>query len=167
MDSQQQLQQLQQLVDSDLRSLSNYYQEMSREQGPGVLSVNYYPSGEIAQMSAKYLKSSQISRLARQLGLINLQSEFEQHNQQTQMVVAVVTAETKGVVTVELDSSAVPTSVPETPELSTAAMPTPEPIAEPEPTIKPATKRTSKAKTTTRRKTTSTPRARRKQPKEE
>ena len=165
MDSQPQLQQL---VNEDRRSLSNYYREMSKEQGPGVLSVNYYPSGEIAQMSAKYLKASQISRLARQLGLVNLQSEFEQHNQQTQMVVAVVTAETKGVVTVELDSGAASTSVPETPEPSTA-VPTPEPIAEPEPepAPKPATKRTSKAKTTTRRKTASTPRARRKSTKQE
>ena len=158
--------QLQQLVNEDRRSLSNYYREMSKEQGPGVLSVNYYPSGEIAQMSAKYLKASQISRLARQLGLVNLQSEFEQHNQQTQMVVAVITAETKGVVTVELDSGAASSSVPETPE-PLAALPAPEPTAEPEPATKPATKQTSRAKTTTRRKTTSTPRARWKRIKQE
>ncbi len=97
-------QQLKQLLNEDLPSLGAYYREMSALQGSGVLVVNYYPSGEVAQMSAGYLKPNQIPRLARQMGLPTLQVEFERHSQQDQMVVALVTAETKGVVTVELPS---------------------------------------------------------------
>lgn len=90
-------QQLKQLLSPDLPSLSAYYPDMSTLEGAGVLFVNYYPSGEVAQMSAKFLKPNQIKRLARQMGLPTLQVEFERHNQQEQMVVAVITVETKGV----------------------------------------------------------------------
>ena len=75
----------------------HYYREMATEQGSGVLVVNYYPNGEVAQMSAKYLKPNQIARLARQMGLPTRQAEFERHNQHSQMVVAAITAEMKGV----------------------------------------------------------------------
>ena len=57
MDSEQQLKQL---LNEDLLSLGAYYQDMSTLEGAGVLVVNYYPSGEVAQMSAKYLKPNQI-----------------------------------------------------------------------------------------------------------
>ncbi len=90
-------QQLKQLLSPDLPSLGAYYRDMSTFQGAGVLVVNYYPSGEVAQMSAKFLKPNQIPRLARQMGLPTLQVEFERHNQQEQMVAAVITIETKGV----------------------------------------------------------------------
>ncbi len=46
-------QQLQQLLNDDRSSLSQYYREMSAEQGAGVLVVNYYPSSEIAGCNAK------------------------------------------------------------------------------------------------------------------
>ena len=46
-------QQLKQLLSPDLSSLGTYYRDMSTFQGAGVLVVNYYPSGEVAQMSAK------------------------------------------------------------------------------------------------------------------
>ena len=61
-------QQLKQLLNEDLPSLGAYYRDMSTVEGAGVLVVNYYPSGEAAQMSAKFLKPSQIPRLARQMG---------------------------------------------------------------------------------------------------
>lgn len=89
-------QQLKQLLNEDLPSLGAYYQDMTTLEGAGVLFVNYYPSGEVAQMSANFLKPNQIPRLARQLGLPTLQVEFERHNQQDQMVIALVTAENLG-----------------------------------------------------------------------
>lgn len=52
--------QLKQLLSEDLPSLGAYYRDISGEEGSGVLVVNYYPSGEIAQMSASFLKPSQI-----------------------------------------------------------------------------------------------------------
>lgn len=106
--------QLKQLLDLDLSSLSAYYREMAAFQGAGVLVVNYYPSGEAAQMSANFLKPSQIGRLARQMGLPTLQLEFEQHNQHNQMVVALISPETKGVVTVELPELEVQTEAANT-----------------------------------------------------
>ncbi len=90
-------QQLKQLLSKDLPSLGAYYREMATEQGSEVLVVNYYPNGEVAQMSAKYLKPSSIPRLAKQIGLPTLQVEFERHNQQSQIVAAVITVETQGV----------------------------------------------------------------------
>ena len=48
------------VVPQDLPSRGAYYREMCAEQGSGVLVVNYFPSGEVAQMSAKYLKPNQI-----------------------------------------------------------------------------------------------------------
>lgn len=86
--------QLKQLLSLDLPSLGAYYRKISDEQGSGVLAVNYYPSGEVAQMSASFLKPSQIPRYARQMGLPTLELEFSQHNPQYQMVVALVTAQT-------------------------------------------------------------------------
>ncbi len=77
--------QLRQLVSEDLRTLSTYYRGMSAEQGAGVLLVNYYPSGGLAQMEAKFLKASLIPKLARQMGLATLQIEFSRHNPQTQI----------------------------------------------------------------------------------
>ncbi len=65
-------QQLKQLISAELPSLSKYYQQMADSQGAGVLVVNYYPTGEVAQMEARFLKSSQIPRLSRQMGLPNL-----------------------------------------------------------------------------------------------
>ena len=142
---------LRQLLQDDLPSLRTYYQEMAAEQGSGVLVVNYYPSGDIAQMEAKFLKSSQIPRLARQMGLPTLQVEFEKHNPQNQMVVAIVTAETKGVVTVDLRSPEPKSRQPQTKRKSSTA----------------TTKGKSGAKPTTRRKTTSKPTTRRKKQSEE
>ena len=107
-------QQLNQLVSADLPSLSKYYQEMATQQGAGVLVVNYYPTGEVAQMEARFLKSSQIPRLSRQIGLLSLQTLFEQHDRSSEMVLAIVTAETKGAFAVELQ---LPTGVSE-PEIS-------------------------------------------------
>ncbi len=108
-------QQLKQLLSPDLPSLGAYYRDMATFQGAGVLVVNYYPSGEVAQMSASFLKPSLIPRLARQMGLPTLQVEFSRHNSQTQMVVAIVASQTKGVVVVELHSGE-----PQTPEPKTA-----------------------------------------------
>jgi hypothetical protein len=147
---------LRQLLKDDLPSLRTYYQEMATEQGSGVLVVNYYPSGEIAQMEAKFLKSSQIPRLARQMGLPTLQVEFEKHNPQNQMVVALVTAETKGVVTVEMRSPE-----PEKPEPQSRQSQTKRRSSTA------TTKSKSGAKPTTRRKTTSKPTTRRKKQSEE
>ncbi len=110
-------QQLKQLLSPDLPSLGAYYQDLATYQGAGVLVVNYYPSGEVAQMSAKFLKPSSIPRLARQMGLPTLQIEFDRHNQQSQMVAAVITVETKGVVTVELPSIEAQTAPSQPPEL--------------------------------------------------
>lgn len=140
-------QKLKQLLSLDLPSLGTYYREMSALEGYGVLVVNYYPSGEAAQMSAKYLKPNQIGRLARQMGLSTLQLEFSQHNQHSQMVVAVITAETKGVVTVELPSLDVETTPANTPETQAQTY------------SAPSSKRKSASKTTTQRKspTKSTP----------
>ena len=88
--------QLKRLLSFDLPSLSAYYRDISGEQGSGVLVVNYYPIGEVAQMSASFLKPRQIPQYARQMGLPTLQIEFSQHNQQNQMVVALVIVQTKG-----------------------------------------------------------------------
>lgn len=108
--------QLKQLLSEDLPSLSAYYQDISALQGAGVLLVNYFPTGVVAQMSASFLKPSQIKRYARQMGLPTLQIEFEQHNPQNQMVVALVTAQTKGVVTVELHEVEIQAAKASTPE---------------------------------------------------
>ncbi len=132
-------QRLKQLLNEDLASLGAYYREICALQGSGVLVVNYYPGGEVAQMSAKYLKPNQIGRLARQMGLPTLQVEFERHNQQDQMVVALVTAETKGVVTVELPPL----------ELQTAPVNTSE--TQGETSTAPSSKRKTASKTTKRK----------------
>lgn len=71
--------QLRELLSEDLSRLIVYYQEMSASQGSGVLVVNYYPTDGFRQMEAKFLKASQIPRLARQMGLVDLQPRFEKH----------------------------------------------------------------------------------------
>lgn len=123
----EQAQQLEQLLGDDLPSLSAYYGEMAAEQGAGVLSVNYYPSGGSAQMEAKFLKASSIPKLARQMGLATLQVEFSRHNPHTQMVVALITAETKGVITVELASQQAQTPVAALPQPQTSEIQTQSP----------------------------------------
>lgn len=67
------------LLNENLSRLIVYYQEMSASQGSGVLVVNYYPTDGFRQMEAKFLKASQIPRLARQMGLVDLQPRFEKH----------------------------------------------------------------------------------------
>jgi len=110
---------LRKLLQDDLPRLSTYFLDMTAVQGDGVLLVNYYPNDAIAQMEAKFLKASVIPKWARQMGLADLLAQFEAHDRQTQMVVAVVTPETKGTVTVEVS----PTS-PSEPEPETPAPPT-------------------------------------------
>jgi type IV secretory pathway VirB10-like protein len=113
---------LQKLLQDDLPRLGTYFLDMTTVQGDGVLLVNYYPNDAIAQMEAKFLKASAVPRYARQMGLADLPAQFEAHNRQTQMVVAVVTPETKGTVTVEVSStSPVPEPEPETPPAKSAA----------------------------------------------
>ncbi|PSB65891.1 hypothetical protein DSM107010_39890 [Chroococcidiopsis cubana SAG 39.79] len=56
-------QQLKQLISADLASLGKYYRETANSQGAGVLVINYYPTGSVAQMEARFLKSSQIPRI--------------------------------------------------------------------------------------------------------
>jgi hypothetical protein len=142
-------QQLKQLISADLPSLGKYYREMVESQGAGVLVVNYYPTGEVAQMEARFLKSNQIPRLSRQMGLPNLETEFEQHDRQKEMVVAIVTAQTKGVVTVEIEFHTSETSLPETPALNTASAP--ESKAKRKSSARTPQERKSTTKTTTQR----------------
>ncbi|PSM49330.1 hypothetical protein C7Y66_09985 [Chroococcidiopsis sp. CCALA 051] len=108
-------QQLKQLISADLLGLGKYYRGMADSQGAGVLVVNYYPIREVAQMEARFLKSSQIPRLSRQMGLPELQTLFEQHDREKEMVLAIVTAETKGAIAVELQLPTSEVSEPEIP----------------------------------------------------
>jgi hypothetical protein len=55
------LQQIQQLVNDDLTSVSNYYIKISSKKRPGVLLVNYYLSSDLVGSNARLLKKSQIS----------------------------------------------------------------------------------------------------------
>ncbi|MDV2994449.1 MAG: hypothetical protein N4J56_004103 [Chroococcidiopsis sp. SAG 2025] len=142
-------QQLKQLVSADIPSLSKYYREMAAQQGAGVLVVNYYPTGEVAQMEARFLTSSQIQRIARQMGLPTLQAEFEQHDQKNQMVIALVTAQTKGVVTVEVEAIASETPSSEIP--ATKSSDASESNAKRKSSARTSQERKSTAKTTTQR----------------
>jgi hypothetical protein len=139
-------QQLKQLVSADLPSLGKYYREMATEQEAGVLVVNYYPTGEVAQMETRFLKSSQIPRISRQMGLPTLQSEFEQHDREQEMVLAVVTVQIKGVVTVEVKLPASETPISET--LAPNSSDVPELKAKPTSSTKTTAKRQPATKTT-------------------
>lgn len=87
-------------VSDDLPHLSNYYLELSSEQGPGILVVNYYPQpdpdepeldSELGiQCETRFLKPSQIPQFVEEFGLEELQADFEAHDLQKQMVLAVV-----------------------------------------------------------------------------
>ncbi|OWY68171.1 hypothetical protein B7486_27160, partial [cyanobacterium TDX16] len=130
---------LQKLLQDDLPRLGTYFLDMTAVQGDGVLLVNYYPNDAIAQMEAKFLKASVIPKYSRQMGLADLVAQFEAHDRQTQMVVAVVTPETKGTITVDVSSTSPPASEPETAKSETAA-----------PQAKSTTKSQAKGKTSTR-----------------
>jgi hypothetical protein len=54
------LQQIQQLVNDDLTSVSNYYIKISSKKRPGVLLVNYYFDSDLVGSNASLLKKSQI-----------------------------------------------------------------------------------------------------------
>jgi len=95
-------QQLQQLVSNDLPQLTSYYIEVSSEKGPGVLLVNYYAKAELIERSAKFLKKSQISQFIQDSGLKELESHFDSHNPQTQMVMAVISDDTMGALTIDV-----------------------------------------------------------------
>jgi len=138
-------QQLKQLISADLSRLSKYYREMAAEQEAGVLVVNYYPTGEVAQMEARFLRSSQIPRLSRQMGLPSLQTEFEQHDREKEMTLAIVTAETKGAIAVELQLHGI-VSEPQTPPIRSRSDASKAKSKSSDPTTK---KRADSAKTTT------------------
>lgn len=95
-------QQLQQLVSDDLPSLTSYYITVSSEKEPGVLVVNYYPDAELIDTEAKFLKKSQIPQFIQESGLSELQSHFDNHDPQTQMVLAVMSEDTMGVLTIDV-----------------------------------------------------------------
>jgi hypothetical protein len=151
-------QQLKQLVSADIPSLGKYYREMVQEQGAGVLVINYYPNGSVAQMEARFLRSSQIPRLSRQMGLPSLETLFEQHDREKEMVLAVVTAETKGVVIVEVEAPASETPIPETPAPKSSDAPA-ESKAKPKSSTKTTAKRQPATKTTRSRQTKKQPSA--------
>ena len=165
---------LRKLLQDDLPRLGTYFLDMTAAQGDGVLLVNYYPNDKISQMEAKFLKAGVIRKWARQIGLADLESQFETYDRQTQMVVAVVTPETKGTVTVEVSPTPVSKPEPETPvppaksaatksnakhktpTRTTATSPAPEPET-PAPPAKPPTKhkaRRNPTRTTARRRKT-------------
>jgi len=142
---------LQKLLQNDLPRLGTYFLDMTAVQGDGVLLVNYYPNDAIAQMEAKFLKAGVIRKWARQMGLADLESQFEAHDRQTQMVVAVVTPDTKGTVTVEVSPTTPlePKSETPAPAAKSTAKPkargktstrttAPSPAAEPAPESEPA-----------------------------
>ena len=119
--------QLQQRVSDDLPHLTNYYLELSSEQGPGILVVNYYPEpdpdepeldSELGiQCETRFLKTSQIPKFIEESGLEELQADFEKHNPQTQMVLAVMTEEQMGVLTFDVtgpENKALPTKIKRT-----------------------------------------------------
>ncbi|MDV2996951.1 MAG: hypothetical protein N4J56_006656 [Chroococcidiopsis sp. SAG 2025] len=149
------LQQLKQLVSADIPSLSKYYRGMAEAQGAGVLVVNYYTVGEVAQMEARFLTLSQIPRLSRQMGLPNLQAEFEQHDRSSEMVVALVTAETKGAIALELQF---PTQGDE-PEIPPTRARADTSKAKSQSSATTTRKRTDSAKTTTQRQAKNKPNA--------
>ena len=69
---------LRQQVSEDLPHLTNYYLELSSEQGPGILVVNYYPEpdpdependSELGiQCETRFLKTSQIPKFIEESG---------------------------------------------------------------------------------------------------
>lgn len=115
---------LQQRVNDDLPHLSDYYLELSSEQGPGILVVNYYPEpdpdepeldSELGiQCETRFLKTSQIPKFIEESGLEELQADFEAHNPQTQMVLAVMTEDKMDVLTFDVtrpENKALPTKI--------------------------------------------------------
>lgn len=105
-------QQLQQLVSNDLPSLTSYYIEVSSEKGPGVLVVNYYPDSDLVDTEARFLKKSQIPNFLQEFGLDELQTHFDSHDPQTQMIMAVISEDTMGVLTIDVtrpEGKAIPT----------------------------------------------------------
>ena len=95
-------QELQQLVSSNLSSLIDYYIEVSVEKGPGVLLVNYYPDSDLVDSDARFLKSAQISQFIQDSGMDELQSHFDSHDPQTQMVMIAISEAAAGVLTVDV-----------------------------------------------------------------
>lgn len=115
---------LRQRVSEDLPHLTNYYLELSSEQGPGILVVNYYPEpdpdependSELGiQCETRFLKTSQIPKFIEESGLEELQADFEAHNPQTQMVLAVMTEDKMDVLTFDVtrpENKALPTKI--------------------------------------------------------
>ena len=94
-------QQLQQLVVDDLPGLISYYLEVSSEKGPGVLVLNVYSDAELVEQEARFLKASQLSGFIEESGLTMLQTQFEAHDPETQMVMAVITNDQMGAFTVD------------------------------------------------------------------
>ena len=118
---------LRQRVSEDLPHLTNYYLELSSEQGPGILVVNYYPEpdpdepeldSELGiQCETRFLKTSQIPKFIEESGLEELQADFEAHNPQTQMVLAVMTEDKMDVLTFDVtrpENKALPTKIKRT-----------------------------------------------------
>ena len=95
-------QQLQQLVADDLPNLISYYLEVSSEKGPGVLVLNIYPDSELFDQEARFLKASQLPGFIEESGLTVLQTQFETHDPETQMVIAVITEDQMSAFTVEV-----------------------------------------------------------------
>jgi hypothetical protein len=105
---------LQHLVSDDLPNLTDYYLELSSEKGPGILVVDYYPEPDpdeskldpefefAVQCTTRFLKKSQIPKFIEESGLEELQADFEVHDPQTQMVLAVVTEDKMGVLTFDV-----------------------------------------------------------------
>lgn len=116
----------QQRVSDDLPHLSDYYLELSSQKGPGILVVNYYPDPDPdepeldpelelgIQCETRFLKKSQIPQFIAESGLEELQADFEAHDPQTQMVLAVVTEDKMGVLTFDVtrpENKALPTKI--------------------------------------------------------
>jgi len=99
MDTQQQLQQL---VSDDLPHLTSYYIEVSSEKEPGVFLVNYYAGIELIDRSTKFLKKSQLPQFIQDSGLEELQSHFDSHDPQTQIVMAVISNDAMGTLTIDV-----------------------------------------------------------------
>ena len=120
---------LQYLVSDDLSHLSDYYLDLSSEQGPGILVVNYYPEldpdeSELypelelgVQCTTRFLKKSQIPQFIAESGLEELSADFEAHDPQTQMVLAAITEDQMGVLTFDVtrpENKALPTKIKRT-----------------------------------------------------
>ncbi|PZD70409.1 hypothetical protein C1752_13135 [Acaryochloris thomasi RCC1774] len=94
-------QQLLQQISDELPDLKSYYFELSSEKGPGVLEVNVYPESEFCDLEARFLKASQVSTFIEDSGLSSLQAQFEAHDPEQQMVMALTIDEQMGAFTLE------------------------------------------------------------------